>query len=226
MTDRTATRTRSQTIAETLRGRILAGHYPPGERMQEVALADDLGVSRTPVREALRSLAEDGLLDYAANRGYRVREFSVRDIEIAFRARAAMEGLGCRLLAERGLGDEALATLQAILRRGDQLLADGHYRDDDFAPWRKMNRDFHVSLLKMADSALLAKIARDAQTIPIVNQGAFHYYSADDFRHSHYHHHMIVSALAAGDGERAEWWMKEHVMLAGARVLAQLEPAS
>lgn len=211
MTDTDKTKTRSQSIAETLRARILRGDYDAGERMQEVALAEDLGVSRTPVREALRSLAEDGLLEYAANRGYRVRGFTSRDIQIAFRARAAMEGLGCRLLAERGLSAAELEQLVAILARGDALLASGDYRRDDFSDWRRMNRDFHIALLRMADSSLLEKIARDAQTIPIVNQGAFHWYQDQDFHHSHYHHHMIVDALGAGDGERAERWMQEHI---------------
>lgn len=225
MADRPAAQTRSQSIAETLRARVLRGDYAAGERMQEVALAKDLDVSRTPVREALRSLAEDGLLEYAANRGYRVREFTARDIQIAFRARAAMEGLGARLLAERGLTEDEQHELAAILERGDQLLADGSYRSDDFSAWRRMNRDFHVALLRMADSSLLEKIARDAQTIPIVNQGAFHWYTDADFRHSHYHHHMIVHAINAGDGERAEWWMKEHVSLAGKTTLSRLQQA-
>lgn len=210
-TDTGTTKTRSQSIAETLRARILRGDYEGGTRMQEVALAEDLGVSRTPVREALRSLAEDGLLEYAANRGYRVRAFSSRDIQIAFRARAAMEGLGCRLLAERGLREDELALLAKILDHGDALLASGDYRHDDFAAWRRMNRDFHVALLRMADSTLLEKIARDAQTIPIVNQGAFHWYGDEDFRHAHYHHHMIVDALRHRDGERAQRWMEEHI---------------
>ena len=211
MTDGDKNKTRSQSIAETLRARVLRGDYDAGERMQEVALAQDLGVSRTPVREALRSLAEDGLLEYAANRGYRVRAFTARDIQIAFRARAAMEGLGCRLLAERGLSGEELAQLDAILATGDALLDSGDYARDDFNAWRRMNRNFHVALLHMADSNLLEKIARDAQTIPIVNQGAFRWYGEQDFRHSHYHHHMIVDALRAGDGERAERWMQEHI---------------
>lgn len=211
MTDAEQAKTRSQSIAETLRASILRGDYAAGERMQEVALAKSLGVSRTPVREALRSLAEDGLLEYAANRGYRVRGFSAQDIRIAFRVRGAMEGLGCRLLAERGLSTEELAALDGILARGDDLLARGDQQKDDFAAWRRMNRDFHIALLRLADSSLLEKIARDAQTIPIVNQGAFHWYRPEDFRHSHYHHHMIVDALRAGDGERAEHWMKEHI---------------
>ena len=208
-------KTRSQSVADTLRERILRGDFAPGARMQEIALAKELHVSRTPIREALRSLAEDGLLDYAANRGYRVRQFTVRDILISFRVRAAMEGLGCRLLAERGLSEAEQQRLQAILENGDALLASGQYAQHDYGPWRDMNRDFHVTLLKLADSALLKKIARDALTLPIVNHGAFHWYQPEDFRRSHEQHHMIVTAICERDGERAEWWMREHIRAAG-----------
>lgn len=207
--------TRSQSVADQLREQILRGELAPGTRMQEVALAAALSVSRTPVREALRSLAEDGLLEYRPNRGYRVREFSAGDVLISFRVRAAMEGLGCRLLAERGLDDDELASLETLLQQGDALLASGDYQHDDHARWRDLNRRLHITLLKLADSALLNKIARDAQSLPIVNHGAFHWYQAQDFRRAHEQHHMIIKAIAEGDGERAEWWMREHIRAAG-----------
>lgn len=212
--------TRSQSVADHIRTQILRGDIAPGTRMQEVSLATALNVSRTPVREALRSLAEDGLLEYRPNRGYRVRQFSSRDVLISFRVRAAMEGLGCRLLAERRLDQTQLDELNALLHQGDELLASGHYRDDDHARWRELNRRFHVTLLKLADSSLLDKIARDAQSLPIVNHGAFHWYQPEDFRRSHEQHRMIVKAITEGDGERAEWWMREHIRAAG-EIVAQ-----
>ena len=214
--------TRSQSVADSLRERILAGEFAPGTRMQEIALAEELHVSRTPIREALRSLAEDGLLDYAANRGYRVRQFTAQDIVISFRVRAAMEGLGCRLLAERGLTAEQLQRLDAILSEGDRLLASGDYAKDDYAQWRALNSSFHIALLRFADSALLKKIARDAMTLPIVNHGAFHWYRPDDFRRSHEQHHMIVKSIRENDGERAEWWMREQIRAAGEIVAKHL----
>lgn len=207
--------TRSQNVAEALRQRILSGDLAPEEKLQEVALADSLGVSRTPVREALRILAEDGLLTYAPNRGYSVRRFSVRDVLIAFRVRASMEGLGCRLLAERGLAGQEVSHLEAILARGDQLLADGRVSADEYGHWREMNRDFHVYLLKLAGSRLLRKVARDAQTIPIVNAGTFQWYRPEEFRQAHEQHHRIVEMLRAGEPDRAEFWMREHILFGG-----------
>jgi GntR family transcriptional regulator of vanillate catabolism len=70
--------TRSASVVETLRSAILSGEYNPGERLHEVRLTARLGVSRTPVRAALQTLASEGLLDYAPNRGYAVRTFLLR----------------------------------------------------------------------------------------------------------------------------------------------------
>lgn len=205
-------RTRGQAITDILRAGILGGDFAPGERMQEESLARALDVSRTPVREALRVLAKEGLLDYAANRGYRVRAFSTRDLMIAFRVRAALEGLGCRLIAEQGLPAEARARLERLLAAGDQLLDAQPFDSVQKAQWRDMNRDFHLELLHLADSALLSRIARDARALPIVNAGSFHWYRDEDFRRSHDQHHMVFRALCDGDGEQAEWWMKQHIL--------------
>jgi GntR family transcriptional regulator of vanillate catabolism len=205
-------RTRSQTVTDSLRERILCGDLAPGEKLQEVALAESLNVSRTPVREALRILADDGLLSYAPNRGYRVRAFSIRDVLIAFRVRASMEGLGCRLIAERGLTEQEADEIAAILARGDALLAEGQVSAADHDAWSRMNYDFHVCLLRLADSHLLRKVARDAQTIPIVNAGTFHWYREEDFRRSHDQHHRIFQMLRAGSPDRAEFWMREHIL--------------
>lgn len=216
--------TRSQNVVERLRQRILSGDLEPEEKLQEVALAESLGVSRTPVREALRILAEDGLLTYAPNRGYSVRRFSIRDVLIAFRVRASMEGLGCRLLAERGLTQAELSHLRSILAWGDRLLEDGAVSATEFSDWREMNRDFHVYLLRLADSRLLRKVARDAQTIPIVNAGTFQWYHQDEFRQAHDQHHRILEMLRTGQPDRAELWMREHILFAGEIARRALEP--
>lgn len=202
-------------VADTLRGQILRGEFAPDERMQEVALAERMQVSRTPVREALRILAEDGLLVYGTNRGYSIKRFTTEDILVAFRARAAMEGIGARLLAERGLDAAQLAKLDAILAEGDALLARGKLPAEDLDAWRDMNRRFHVSLLFAAHSDLLVRVARDAQNIPVVNAGAFQWYGLDDFRRQHTLHHMIADSIRRQQPERAEALMREHVLEAG-----------
>ena len=205
----------SLAVADALRRRILGGEFAAGERLQEVAVAGQMQVSRTPVREALRILAEDGLLHYSPNRGYSVREFTAEDILVAFRARAAMEGIGARLLAERGLDAKTQERIDAVLAEGDALLARGKLPGEDLDAWREMNRRFHVALLFAAKSDLLLRIARDAQNIPVVNAGAFQWYGAEDFRRQHLLHHMIADAIRHRQPDRAETLMQEHLQHAG-----------
>src|SRR5690348_1788379 len=83
----------SDRAVNQLRERILGGEYVPGERLAEVELAEKLGVSRTPVREALRRLAAEGLVDITANKGARVVEYPRPDLERIFEIRARVEGL-------------------------------------------------------------------------------------------------------------------------------------
>lgn len=209
-------------VAESLRGMLLRGEFAPDERMQEVALAERMQVSRTPIREALRILAEDGLLVYSPNRGYSVKRFTAEDILVAFQVRAAMEGIGARLLAERGFEEKTQKKIEAVLADGDALLARGRLPGEDLEPWREMSRRFHVALILGTRSDLLIRVARDAQNIPVVNEGAFRWYSAEDFRRQHMLHHMIADAITRRQPERAERLMQEHILEAGERVRRHL----
>ncbi|HET8707622.1 MAG TPA: GntR family transcriptional regulator, partial [Pseudomonadales bacterium] len=114
-----ANQTRSFSVADRLREMILRGDFGPEARLQEIQLANLMDVSRTPIREALRMLAKEGLLNYAPNRGYQVRKFSLDDILAAFRVRAVLEGLGCRLIAEKGLSETLDQALKKSLALGD-----------------------------------------------------------------------------------------------------------
>lgn len=201
----------SLTVADALRARILRGDFAPDERMQEVAVAESMQVSRTPVREALRILAEDGLLVYSPNRGYSIKRFSTEDIQVAFRVRAAMEGIGVRLLAERGLDEKTRRKLDAVLADGDALLARNQLPGADLDAWRDMSRRFHVLTILATQSELLVRVARDAQNIPVVNAGALESYTAEDFRRQHMLHRMIVDAITRQQPERAERLMQELV---------------
>src|ERR1700712_1479100 len=90
-----------------LRERIMSGEFAPGLRLQQIPLSEALGLSRTPLREALASLAREGLLDYEPNRGYAVRTFGWSDIEQAYAVRARLEAFACHLCARQGLGSQS-----------------------------------------------------------------------------------------------------------------------
>ncbi|AUM13000.1 GntR family transcriptional regulator [Ketobacter alkanivorans] len=204
--------TRSLNVTETLRELLLQGEFPPRTRLQETALAERMQVSRTPIREALRVLAKDGLLDYAPNCGYSVRHFSVEDIVSAFRVRSVLEGLGCRLIAERGLSESLDQALLKTLRQGDQLLQSGQLDRGEFDEWREMNKDFHLAILLETHNDLLVRFARQSRNIPIVFNGSFRWYSLREFQRAHDHHQVIYDAMKNRQPERADFMMQEHVM--------------
>lgn len=204
--------TRSLNITETLREWLLQGEFAPNSRLQETALAERLDVSRTPVREALRGLAKDGLLDYAPNRGYSVRPFSLDDILSAFRVRSVLEGLGCRLIAERGMSEVLDKTLSDVLTIGETLLGQDGTHTPDLVQWRDMNKSFHVAILLETENDLLIRFARQSRNIPIVFNGSFKWYTQRAFQRAQDHHQAIYSAMKNRQPERADFMMQEHVM--------------
>lgn len=209
-----STATRSLSVAEQLREMLLQGEFAPETRLQEVSLAEKMKVSRTPVREALRVLAKDGLLIYSPNRGYMVRRFTAEDILKAFRVRAVLEGLGARMAAEQGLDDESIATFQEILDQSELLLDKDLRQEENYSQWRELNKQFHVTILMLADNELLVRCAKTSRTIPIVFNGSFKWYHFEDFRRSHDHHKLIFDAMKKGQGERADRLMQEHIYTA------------
>ncbi|WP_033221561.1 GntR family transcriptional regulator [Kitasatospora phosalacinea] len=131
-----------------LRELILDGHYPPGSRLGEVEVAETLGVSRTPVREAFRALAADGLLA-AAGRGLRVVRLDGEELSQVYRVRAALEALTAELAAERQragrLAPAELADLAALAERTHRATADG-----ELTLAVRLNRGFHRRIAELA----------------------------------------------------------------------------
>src|SRR5438045_9086272 len=112
-----------------IREMILRGERGPGERVAEAPLAERLGMSRTPVRQALPVLAQEGLLAEHQTRGYVVRGFSTADVLDAIDLRGVLEGLAARRVAERGVSRTLLQALRGCLAEGEQILAERHVAD-------------------------------------------------------------------------------------------------
>lgn len=203
--------TRSLSVTDSLRKALLAGEFPPESRMQEVALAERMQVSRTPIREALRVLEQDGLLIYQPNKGYVVRRFELNDIIKVFRVRAVLEGLGARLAAEQGIDMEQREAMETSLACGESLLAEGKIGPEYCDEWREMNTQFHVAILAAADNDLLVRFAETSRKVPVVFNGSFKFYSEQDFRRSLDHHRVIFDAIINAQGERADRMMQEHI---------------
>jgi len=125
---------------EYLKSNILSGHFVPGERLAEEHLATELGVSRTPVREALHKLEQEGLIEPLESRGFRVPQDSPEEIEDLFDIRTVLEGYTLKIICER-ITDEQMAMLEEIIEKADDALR--RKRIDEVFQW---NTQFHDTL--------------------------------------------------------------------------------
>jgi GntR family transcriptional regulator of vanillate catabolism len=202
---------RSISVADHIRNAVLDASLSPGERINEVRLSRALGVSRTPTRAALHALAAEGLLDYAPNRGFTVREFPLAAVLDAYEIRACLEGLACRLAAERGLSDDQRSTILNALRDGDEILTHKVLSDVDLRAYRTVNVSFHEAILGAAQSRMLG----DAVRLTLNTPGATHRHIVSfthrDVERRHSDHHRIFELIESREGWRAEALMREHV---------------
>jgi DNA-binding GntR family transcriptional regulator len=187
-----------------VRERILSGDLPRGCRLRQEELATELGVSRTPLREALRRLASEGLVEFQPNRGAAVSPHDVADQWHAWAARVALEPGAARLAAQ--VRDPEAA------RRLRELVAVQRARVDRNVDAYAANRDFHLALVAASGNAHLSRfaemlwvprIARRIYDMQAVDPGLVLAW-ADD-------HERIVDAVAAGDADLAERLTREHI---------------
>jgi len=207
-------RNASVAATELIREAIIDGRLQPGQRLKEEELARELGISRTPVREALLMLQAEGLVDAMPNRGAVVRAHSAEDLDDLYRLRALLEGYAARRAALR-VSEDDVANLWASCDRFDRIL------DDDIRKLVKENLFFHNSILEAAGSARLASMVRKVIELPLVYK-SYIWYSPDQKRISGHYHRQITRALEARDAERAELIMKEHVFEARDLLVARL----
>lgn len=208
----------SERAIGTVRELILRGEFAAGARLGEAELAERLGVSRTPVREALARLAAEGLVEIAPNRGARVSSWSVAELEQVFDLRTALEPrLTALAVPNAGPGD--VAALHELARSMLDVGLPGPGQDlDAVVP---LNREFHAHLVTLADHPAMAGALAGAVHAPIVLRN-FHAYDDASLRRSLAHHAEIVDAVRAGDPVWAQAVMTAHIRNARAvMVLAQ-----
>ena len=208
-------RTRSQSVTEALRELIVQGELKPGQHVQEVPLTEQLGVSRTPVRTALNTLANEGFLVYQPNKGYFVRQFDIAEILEVYEVRAALESLAARRAAERGLTEAQQDFLRQCLDQGDRILGKGYFEPLDLEPYRAMNVGIHETIIEAAKSARLAEAIRQTHNIPLVSDRIILWQDFGILKRSHDDHHRAFAAILAAEAWRAEAIMREHVYFAG-----------
>jgi DNA-binding GntR family transcriptional regulator len=183
---------------DVLRDQILGGHLRAGELIQERDLAAKLEMSKTPVREALALLCEEGLVQLFPRRGYLVRPLTIEDALDTFDLRLILEGAASERAATR-ISDEQLAKLRDLARYDCCTASNGREHNGDALTH---SFDFHVLIAKASGNAALAaqieKLLRDARRITAIG-------------FTYGEHDRIVDALEARDGAKARRAMEDHI---------------
>jgi DNA-binding GntR family transcriptional regulator len=191
-------------VTDRLRDDILAGTFPPGERLIELQLTERYGVGRAAIRAALVELDSEGLVQREANRGATVRRISVAEAVEITQARAALEGLIARLAAERASEAER-AELRALLADMTEAVAEG-----DSLSYSKLNRRLHGSLCTIARHRVADDLVANLR-----NRAAHHQFRLalvpGRAEESLGQHRAIVEAVTAADGPAAEVAMRDHL---------------
>ncbi|WP_028604988.1 GntR family transcriptional regulator [Ottowia thiooxydans] len=210
--------TQTHSVVHEIKRRIISGQYQSGERLLELQLAEDLGVSRTPIRLAFEELTKDGLLERLPTRGFRVKSFNAKDLSDAIEVRGTLEGMAARLVAEKGMSREGLQVLHDCLDEGRHLLAQARAAGQtlDMRWWMDINAKFHAALLQSADSQplkdaidFISKIPMAAATAVSV-QGVAPQLEYEFIARAHQDHCDLVTAIEQHEGARAESIMREH----------------
>lgn len=208
-------RSASAAASEVIREAIIHGRLAPDQRLKEEELARELGMSRTPVREALLMLQSEGLVELSPRRGATVRSYAVDDLDDTYQLRAVLEGYAARRAATR-ISSEDVARLEESCARFDRLRA-----QDDVLDLVKENIFFHNVVLEASASDRLAQMVRKVIEIPLVYK-SFYWYSPEQKLISEHYHDQLTRALRRGDAERAELIMRQHVLEARDFLLAQV----
>jgi DNA-binding GntR family transcriptional regulator len=194
---------------ERLRGLILTGEYGPEERLIEEQLAERLGVSRTPVRQALTMLEAEGLVEIAPNRGATVCSFSLEDVWDIYDLRAVLEGHAAR----RAAGKIEWAELERLRKVvGEMEGLPGRFDDheEEIRALVALNQEFHGTIVAASRNRRLQHLINRTVEIPLMFK-AFFWYTPRERAISNYYHRQILEALEKGDADRAENIMREHV---------------
>lgn len=197
----------AKVVGEKIRGQILDGKLRPGERLVEDRLSAELGVSRVPIREALRELSAEGLVRIERNRGASVTEVTPAMVGELVEVRALLEGLNARLAAQRH-DPEIVRQLSEILARGNAAAEAGSTEQ-----LARLNAEFHDRLAEASRNVVLSDVMRGLRERTSL---AFAINGRSRAREDWAEHAGILAAVIAGDGELAALLATRHVHNAAA----------
>jgi DNA-binding GntR family transcriptional regulator len=197
-------RTLWQRVHDHLREEILSGRLRPGTELQEVALSQELGISRGPIRDALGRLAAEGLVTVRPRRGAIVRELSTTEFLEAYQVREALEAMAVRLAVPR-LSVDDTAAMQRLI---EEMAA--HAEADDVEGFFEANAAFHQAFFEIAGNRMLAEMYQKLRG-QIERHGPLSLGLRGNLQRSIGEHKAILRAAKAGDVERAVHLVSEHI---------------
>ena len=191
---------------EAIRSRILKGSFPPAFHLREEEVAEQVGVSRTPVREALRRLAAEGYVEFVPNRGAFVAKWSDKSLSDLIDVRAELAAMAGRLAASKIRREdlEKLAKLNRAMAELAEKKPSGYLTEVSL-----LNLEFHSVVLKSADNEWLLTLMQQTAFLPMV-QRAQYGFQASDWRRGFERYGELIDALASGDGEWAAATLRSH----------------
>ncbi len=192
-------------VAELLRQRIFSRELPPGSWIDELKLAEEYGISRTPLREALKVLATEGLVTMKVRRGAYVTEVNEKDLRDVFHLMALLEADAARTVAQTGT-DIQLQELEALHQQLEKAAKD----KKDHIRFFTMNEAFHIRLLQIADNKWAGQMVADLRKVMKLNR-AQSLLKAGRIEESLAEHVAIMMALKKRDAAAAQSAMRAHI---------------
>ena len=211
-------RTADKLISD-IRKEVSSGILKPGDQLEVTALAERFGVSRTPIREAIRTLVESGVLETRPRKGSFVRVLSAKQLLDLFQVAAELEGMACRLAAY-SLTKENVEAIESGLAKCTQAA-----EVQNNAEYAMANLDFHTAIHNASGNDWLIEQLRQLQ-INLNSYRTMPYEIRGRLNKSTDEHKIICDAILSGDGEHACNLMRDHMMLQGKRlpsIIATLE---
>jgi DNA-binding GntR family transcriptional regulator len=214
--------TASDRAYEIIRAQILNGYFAGGVHLRESELTVLCGVSRTPVREALRRLALSGMVVFTPHQGARVSNLDPDEIDEIYTLRAMVEGHAAKRAAARISRSE----LERLKRLAAEMEASVQTRSDTgAAAFLTANQEFHQIIMQAAASSRLSAMISLVFEVPLAQRTLSHY-SDRELARSMNHHRELITALEAHDGGWAEAIMRSHIFAAGSALARGATPSS
>lgn len=209
----------SDKVYEVLKKKILERELKPGEKVQVDEVASQLGVSRTPVKDALNRLALEGLIDKVARRGTFVSTMSAQDVDELFDLRLLMESYAAEKVLEKGKADLFLSEMKKCMVNIDRIAQSD---DPDYDAYLTWNRDLHWVLIRLADNNRLLQMY-ESLNIPIQVARVHYLHSVESVTHTQREHQAIYQAFENRDLEQIKQAIAAHINSVRDAVLMSIE---